>query len=160
MFDSSRVAPETRVRAGAPDPSHRPSTALHKVEKKLWMGRDSLSLFSGPANAVKRGSDRRNDHIESGDFDAVQGNPDPVSYHDLAECATLDRQMRQVPTASSPSVSRPPSTFGDSDTATVAVCPSLLVISGQLSHPIATAFIQVRDVVFSLSAARTTHCTV
>ena len=35
------------------------------------MGRDSLNLFSGSRND----SDRRNDRAESGDVDAVQGNP-------------------------------------------------------------------------------------
>lgn len=63
--EPSRSA-ETRCRASAPDPSHRPS----KVEKILWMGRDSLNLFSGSATGL-----RRNDRAECGDVDAVQGNP-------------------------------------------------------------------------------------
>ncbi|KAF8559980.1 hypothetical protein OG21DRAFT_1479840 [Imleria badia] len=102
--DSSRSAAESRGRTSASDPSQRPSTALHKVEKILWMGRDSLNLFSGSANAVKRDSDRRNDRTEFGDFDAVQ-----------------DSQMRQVPVPHPQTVSRPASRFGDRDTATVTL---------------------------------------
>ncbi|KAG6380824.1 hypothetical protein JVT61DRAFT_5209 [Boletus reticuloceps] len=90
--DSSRPALEAR-RPTPSDPSHRPSTALHKVEKILWMGRDSLSLFSGSANGVNR----RNDRAELGDLDAVQ-----------------DRQMRLA----TQTLSRPSSRFGDNDTAT------------------------------------------
>jgi hypothetical protein len=66
--ESSRSAAEVRGRASASD--HRPSNALHKVEKILWMGRDSLNLFSGSRND----SDRRNDRAEPGDVDAVQGS--------------------------------------------------------------------------------------
>lgn len=44
------------------------------------MGRDSLNLFSSSANGVKRDSDRRNDRTESGDVDAVQGNPISLAY--------------------------------------------------------------------------------
>ncbi|KAH0837972.1 hypothetical protein J3R83DRAFT_6209 [Lanmaoa asiatica] len=73
--EPSRSAVDTWGRASASDPS-RPSTALNKVEKILWMGRDSLNLFSGPANGLKRhDSGRRNGYAECGDFDAVQGNP-------------------------------------------------------------------------------------
>ena len=74
--DASRFAAETRGRPSLPDLPHRPASALNKVERILWMGRDSLSLFSGSASGLKRSdSDRRNDRTECGDLDAVQGNP-------------------------------------------------------------------------------------
>ena len=79
-LDSLRSASESRGRTYAPDPSQRP---FHKVEKILWMGRDSLNLFSGSANAVKRD---RNDRADFGDRDAVQGNRFVGYPHFLTEC--------------------------------------------------------------------------
>ena len=62
-------ASSIRGRASASD--HCPLNALCKVEKILWMGRDSLNLFSSSRSA----SDRRNNRAEPGGVDAVQGSP-------------------------------------------------------------------------------------
>lgn len=131
--ESSRSVAETRSRTSAPDPCHRPS----KVEKILWMGRDSLNLFSGTGNGLKRhDSDRRNDHTECGDIDAVQGNA--IVWRELRYLlngATADRQMRQLSVTPTQTDSRP------LPTATL-VRPPVPVMAGH-SHPIATVVIQV-----------------
>ncbi|KAG8219452.1 hypothetical protein J3R82DRAFT_379 [Butyriboletus roseoflavus] len=80
-----------RGQTSTPDAFHRPS----KVEKILWMGRDSLNLFSGSGNGLKRhDSDRRNDHAECGEVDAVQGNG--LQETGWLNGATADSQMRQL----------------------------------------------------------------
>lgn len=84
--ESSRSPAEPRGRPSPSDPSCRSSAALNKVEKILWMGRDSFSLFSGSGSGSKRNdSDRRSDRAECGDIDAVQGNPIFVSSVWLVE---------------------------------------------------------------------------
>ncbi|KAG9314003.1 hypothetical protein JVU11DRAFT_4781 [Chiua virens] len=118
--DASRCSVDTRGRPSLVEPSPRPASALNKVEKILWMGRDSLNLFSGSASGLKRyDMDRRNDRAESGDFDAVQGNPNLSGCGGLGyRAVTLDRQIGQAPVAPTQTVPKSAYTIGDSDTAT------------------------------------------
>ena len=104
-----------------------PSSAFNKVEKLLWIGRDSLNLFS--AAGSKRGD--RSDRVEGGDLDAVQGNPlFTLDCFALLHGFWVDGQMWQTHVPAQ-NASRPASRLGDDDTATVRY-----FYSSQLTSPI------------------------
>ncbi|KAF8841945.1 hypothetical protein BDN67DRAFT_966459 [Paxillus ammoniavirescens] len=116
-YGPSRSTTEARSRSTAPDPAHRSSPALHKVERILSKGRDSLNLFASTASAPKlkldnQEPDRRNSR--TGCVDLSVGRP-----------AVQDNQTQQVPARPTQRVSDPFSGFGCGDTATVLPARSM-----------------------------------
>ncbi|KIJ66357.1 hypothetical protein HYDPIDRAFT_26714 [Hydnomerulius pinastri MD-312] len=108
-LEPTRVA-EGRSRPSVSDAAHRSSPALHKVEKMLCKGRDSLNLFTSTAGGLKLKLDGQETERRSNRSDCVDLS--------VNHAAVSDSQMRQVP-APAQRLSNQLSAFGDVDTATV-----------------------------------------